>query len=126
MKKPPYSQILTASVVILVFGFVIFTCVEMHIQQDLSPLNSIGPYVIGLLATVVSAYMWRAKQSDQYTLDLMKSEEMAKGRQQYGTNYKSETVNHNDEDNSYSSNYSRYSNNGGYTNYPSDGEDPSG
>ena len=76
-------------VALLAYGFVIWSCVEMHRLNDLTPIAYIGTSVIGLLAAVVSAYMWRAKQQDTFQLELKKSEEMAKLREKYGANLQS-------------------------------------
>lgn len=88
----PWSKVLTASVMALVIGFIIWACCEMHRLDDLSPLAFIGASIIGMGATIITAYMWRAKQKDLYELDLKKTEEMAKLRQQYGDDLKSEKV----------------------------------
>lgn len=119
-KTVPWSKVLTASIVLLVYGFIAWACVEMHRLGDLSPLSYIGTAVIGLLATVVAAYMWRAKQSDLFQLDLRKSEEMAKLRREYGQDFRSERVQQPGDSDFYSgySGYSAYSG-------PSD-DDPAG
>lgn len=122
-KTVPWSKILTASIVLLVYGFIAWACAEMHRLGDLSPLSYIGTAVIGLLATVVAAYMWRAKQTDLFLLDLKKSEEMARLRRAYGQDLRSERVQQ-PGDGGYASGYSGYSGHVGYS--TSSDDDPVG
>lgn len=90
--KPPFSKGLVIFIVVLVTAFLGFCCYEMHIQKDLSPVAYIGSGVVGLLAAAVGFYMWRAKQSDMYNLEIKKIEEKAQLRKKYGEYYQDETV----------------------------------
>ena len=91
-KRPPFSKVIVVFIIVLVTAFLVFCCYEMHIQKDLSPIAYIGTGVIGLLAAVVGCYMWRAKQSDMYQLEMKKIEEKAQLRKKYGEYYQDESV----------------------------------
>lgn len=91
-KRPPFSKVIVVFIIVLVTAFLVFCCYEMHIQMDLSPIAYIGTGVIGLLAAVVGFYMWRAKQSDMYQLEMKKIEEKAQLRKKYGEYYQDESV----------------------------------
>lgn len=71
--KREYSKVLTAIVVGVILtvavGFIVFVCYEMHRLGDLSPVTYIGPSIVGLLASVIGFYMWRAKAKSQTDLE---------------------------------------------------------
>lgn len=92
MKKKPFSKVIVGFVIALVTAFIIFCCYEMHRLGDLSPISYIGTGMIALLSTVVTAYMWRAKQQDMFNLELEKIKEKAKLREELGDNFVDETV----------------------------------
>lgn len=84
----PWSKVLTASVVLLAYGFVIWACFEMHRLDDLSPIAYIGASIIGLVATVITAYMWRAKHKGLVEGDKEFTEFMAELEKKYGPGVK--------------------------------------
>ena len=98
MKKQPFSKLLVVLVIILSVGFILFACYEMHRLNDLAPIAYIGAGIIGLLATVVATYMWRAKQSDLYNLEMQKIKEKAELRKQLKEYYSDEIITPLDED----------------------------
>ena len=84
MRKREYSKLITTIVVsvfsILAVAFVMFVCYEMHRLSDLSPVAYIGPSIVGLLATVLAFYMWRAKAKSQNDLEWEKTKQLTKFR----------------------------------------------
>lgn len=84
----PWSKVLTASVVLLAYGFVIWACFEMHRLDALSPIAYIGASIIGLVATVITAYMWRAKHKGLVEGDKEFTEFMAELEKKYGPGVK--------------------------------------
>lgn len=83
LKKRPTSKCIIFTVLALVCAFVVWCCYEMHRLNNLEPLAYIGPAVIGLGATAVGFYNWRAKQSDMVTLEVKRLELIAKLKQKY-------------------------------------------
>lgn len=77
-KKIPFSKLVVALAVFLASGFIVFCCVEMHRQNDLSPISAIGEKTIGMLSVVIAAYMWRAKQADLYDMEIRKTQILGK------------------------------------------------
>ena len=90
--KIQFSKIVVIFVMILVGAFLAFICYEMHRQENLEPISVVGGAVVGLLASVVTFYMWRAKQSDMYNLEMAKIKEKSKLRAKYGENFVNETL----------------------------------
>ena len=78
-QKPfiPWSKILTVAVLLLVYGFVIWACYEMHRLNDLSPIGYMAASIIGLLATTIATYFWRAKHKDLVEQDMVFTRFMA-------------------------------------------------
>lgn len=74
--KLPFSKWIVIYVFVIVTGFIVWCCYEMHRLGDLSPLVSLGERVIGMLTIVIAAYMWRAKQSDLYELEKKRVQEL--------------------------------------------------
>lgn len=74
--KLPFSKWIVIYVFVLVTGFIIWCCYEMHRLGDLSPVSFIGGGIIGMLTIVIAAYMWRAKQSDLYELEKKRVQEL--------------------------------------------------
>lgn len=81
MKKLPFSKALVLVAVVVSIVFVVWCCFEMHVQRNLEPVAYIGPSIVGMLTVVLSGYMWRAKQSDLYDLEI-------KRMQHFGNNPK--------------------------------------
>lgn len=98
-RKKPFSKTLVMLVIVIAVGFIAFSCYEMHRLCDLTPIAYIGSGIIGLLATVVAMYMWRAKQSDLYDLEIRKIKDKARLRRRLGEYYSDETVTQVQDDN---------------------------
>lgn len=85
--KREYSKRITTIVVTvfssLAVGFVAFVCYEMHRLGDLSPVAYIGPSIVGLLATVLAFYMWRAKAKSQTDLEWEKTRQLTEFREKH-------------------------------------------
>ena len=87
MRKHEYSKVITTIVVavfsVLAVGFVVFVCYEMHRLGDLTPVAYIGPSIVGLLATVLAFYMWRAKAKSENDLEWEKTKQLTALRNKY-------------------------------------------
>lgn len=85
--KREYSKIITTVVLtvfsLLAWGFVIFVCVEMHIQEDLSPVAYLGTPIIGIPAAIVGLYMWRAKAKSKTDLEWEQTKQLTKLKEKY-------------------------------------------
>ena len=46
----------------------------MHRLNDLTPIQYIADRVLRMMYIVIAAYMWRAKQSDLYELEIRKAQ----------------------------------------------------
>ena len=77
-KKTPFSKAVVILAVMIAVCFIVWCCFEMHRLDDLSPVAYIGTSIIGMFAAVVSGYMWRAKQSDLYDLEMRKAQLIGK------------------------------------------------
>lgn len=76
-----FSKKIIASVIIFGIIFLVWCCYEMHRLNDLTPLAYIGGGVIGLMATAIGFYVWRARATDAYELAKQKlNEEKELGR----------------------------------------------
>lgn len=86
-QKREYSKVLTTAVVGVILsvavGFIVFCCYEMHRLEDLSPVAYIGPSIVGVLATSVGAYMWRAKCKSKTDLEWEQTRRMTALREEY-------------------------------------------
>lgn len=82
-----YSKTLTTAVVGVILtvavGFIGFCCYEMHRLSDLSPVAYIGPSIVGVLATSVGAYMWRAKCKSKTDLEWEQTRRMTELRDKH-------------------------------------------
>lgn len=85
--KREYSKIITSIVLtvfsLLAWGFVVFVCYEMHIQQDLSPVADLGPTIVGIPAAIVALYMWRAKAKSKTDLEWEQAKQLTKLKEKY-------------------------------------------
>lgn len=86
-KRREYSKYITTRIVsifsTLAVGFVVFVCYEMHRLGDLSPVAYIGPSIVGLLASVLAFYMWRAKAKSQTDLEWEKTKKLTEFREKH-------------------------------------------
>lgn len=100
-KKREYSKVVTTVMVtifsVIAICFIVFVCYEMHRLNDLSPVAYIGPSVVGLLATVLAFYMWRAKAKSANDLEWEKTKQLTKFREKHPEYFTQGTVNTNDE-----------------------------
>lgn len=90
--KKPTSKIAMASVLALVWLFVVWCCFEMHRLCDLSPLAYIGPAIIAMGAVTVGFYMWRAKQSDMVQIEMKRLETIAELKKKHGDDLPNEIL----------------------------------
>jgi len=85
--KREFSKIITTVVLtvfsLLAWGFVIFVCVEMHIQEDLSPVSDLGPTIVGIPAAIVALYMWRAKAKSKTDLEWEQTKQLTRLKEKY-------------------------------------------
>ena len=72
MKKVPFSKFVIGYVLFLASAFLVWACWEMHVQGNLEPIAYIGTGVVGMIASALGFYVWRAKKSDDYDLALKK------------------------------------------------------
>lgn len=73
-RKTPYSKVIVALALMTAVCFIVWACYEMHRLNDLTPIQYIGDRIIRMLYIVIAAYMWRAKQSDLYDLEIRKAQ----------------------------------------------------
>lgn len=92
-----YSKIITTIVVsvfsVLAVAFVIFVCYEMHRLGDLSPVGYIGPSIVGLLASVLAFYMWRAKAKSENDLEWEKTKQLTLFREKHPEHFTQGDIN---------------------------------
>lgn len=91
-KKAPTSKIIIFVVLLLVAAFVIWCCYEMHRLDNLDALAYIAPAVLGLGATAVGFYNWRAKQADKAQIELKRLDIMAELKKKHGENFPTEAI----------------------------------
>jgi hypothetical protein len=77
-------------------GFIIFVCYEMHWLRDLSPVAYIGTGIVGLLAIVLGAYMWRAKAKSLSDLEWEKTKQLTLFREKHPECFTQGKLNPND------------------------------
>lgn len=102
-RKKEYSKTITTIVVtvfsLIAIAFIVFVCYEMHRQNDLSPVAFLGPSIVGLLATIIGFYMWRAKAKSACDLEWEKTKQLTKLRDKYPEAFLQYRMNqNNDED----------------------------
>ena len=72
-KKLPFSKLVIGYVIVLCSLFLIFVCYEIHRLCDLTALAYIGTSIVGLMASSLGFYVWRARKTDDYELALQKT-----------------------------------------------------
>lgn len=82
-----FSKICVATSFILVIAFIVFTCYEIHIQQNLDPISYIGSGILLCLAIIVRAYMKRAYQKDLAMIEIKKTEKLSQLKEKHGENF---------------------------------------
>lgn len=73
-KKTPTSKAVLWYFVALGTIFLIYCCVEMHLQHDLSPMAYVAPTVLGFMTAISGVYVYRAKKTDEFVIALKKAE----------------------------------------------------
>ena len=86
-QKKGTSKKITYWMFAIAVAFMIFVCYEMHILQDLTPIEYVADIIKVALPIGIIAYMWRAVMEDKMELQLMYNEELSKGKVKYGDNY---------------------------------------
>ena len=86
-QKKGTSKKITYWMFAIAVAFMIFVCYEMHILQDLTPIEYVADIIKVALPIGIIAYMWRAVMEDKMELQLIYNEELSKGKQKYGDNY---------------------------------------
>ena len=92
LKHVEFSKISVAMAFLLAFGFVIFVCYEMHIQQNLEPVSYIGAGVLLCLAIIVRAYMKRAYQKDLADIEIEKTRRLTEIKKEAGDDFVYERI----------------------------------
>lgn len=94
-KKPvffEYSKICVAAAFVLTAAFLIYICVEMHLQQNLEPVSYVGGGLLICLGIIVRSYMKRAHQKDVVNLEIDKTKQLSKLKEEHGDNFVYERV----------------------------------
>ena len=94
-KKLPFSKLIVLLVIIISTSFICWCCYEMHRLDNLEPIGFIGGGVVALLATVVAAYMSRAKKQGEFDLQLAKIEKVVELQEKHPDMDISQLVNDN-------------------------------
>ena len=86
-RKREYSKIVT-TILVTVFTalavfFAIFVCYEMHIQENLEPVQHMAGPILGIPAAIVAFYMWRAKAKSKSDLEWEKTKQLTKFREKH-------------------------------------------
>ena len=87
-----FSKISVSMAFLLSFGFIIFVCYEMHIQQNLEPVSYIGAGVLLCLAIIVRAYMKRAYQKDLADIEIEKTKRLTAIKKEAGDDFVYERI----------------------------------
>lgn len=64
-----FTTIATSIVAFVAVPFLVFVCYEMHIQQDLTPVEPIWETIGWVIIAIVGFYMWRAKAKSKTDLE---------------------------------------------------------
>ena len=87
-----FSKICVSIAFLLSLAFVVFVCVEMHLQNNLDPVSYIGAGVLLCLAIIVRAYMKRAYQKDLVQLEIEKAKKLSQLKEETGENFTYEPI----------------------------------
>jgi len=85
--KMEFSKKITIACVALAFLFILFICIEMHLQQNLEPVAYVGAGIVIMLGICVKAYMKRAYQKDLVTMKVSQSKELSELKKHYGDDF---------------------------------------
>ena len=82
-----YSKSFTTIIAIVLAAiavpFLIFVCYEMHIQGDLTPVDSIWRTIGWVIIALVGFYMWRAKAKSKTDLEWEQTKRLTEFREKH-------------------------------------------
>ena len=85
--KKGTSKKITYWIFYISVAFMTFVCYEMHVLQDLTPIEYVADIIKISLPIGIIAYVFRAVMEDKMELQLKYNEELSKGKIKYGDNY---------------------------------------
>ena len=88
-----FSKICVGVSFLLTVGFIVYVCVEMHLQQNLDPVSYIGAGILLCLGIIVRAYMKRAYQKDLVNLEIEKAKKLTQLKEKHGDGFVYEPIN---------------------------------
>lgn len=86
-QKKGTSKKITYWIFYISVAFMTFVCYEMHVLQDLTPIEYVADIIKISLPIGIIAYVFRAVMEDKMELQLKYNEELSKGKIKYGDNY---------------------------------------
>lgn len=99
--KKEYSKSFTTGIALVLAAiavpFLIFVCYEMHIQQDLTPVDSIWKTIGMVAVAIVGFYMWRAKAKSKTDLEWEQTKRLTLFREQHPEHFTTGSVDVSDE-----------------------------
>lgn len=87
-----FSKICVACIFLLSVAFIVFVCVEMHIQCNLEPVSYIGAGILVCLGIVMRAYMKRAYQKDLTDIEIEKAKRLTELKKESGDDFVYERI----------------------------------
>lgn len=87
-----FSKLAVTATFLLVVGFILYVCVEMHIQQNLEPVSYVGAGLLVCLGVIVRAYMKRAYQKDLVNLEIEKAKKLTQLKEKHGDDFVYEPI----------------------------------
>ena len=78
-----FTTILASVFTIIAIAFLIFVCYEMHVQQDLTPVDSIWQTIGGVIIAIVGFYMWRARAKSKTDLEWEQTKRLTEFREKH-------------------------------------------
>lgn len=78
-----FTTIIASVLACIAVPFLIFVCYEMHVQQDLTPVESIWETIGWVVIAIVGFYMWRAKAKSQTDLEWEQTKRLTLFREQH-------------------------------------------
>lgn len=88
-----FTTIIASVIAAIAIPFLVFVCYEMHIQQDLTPVDSIWKTIGGVVIAIVGFYMWRAKAKSQTDLEWEQTKRLTEFREKHPEYFTQGTVN---------------------------------
>lgn len=87
-----FSKITVSLTFLLCVAFIVYVCVEMHLQSNLEPVAYIGGGLLICLGLIVRAYMKRAYQKDLVQLEIEKAKQLSRLKEEAGDNFTYEPI----------------------------------